>query len=134
MGRRQDAHAKRPALASAGVEGGVEAEGPLAADGPWRLRSPPPFVAKACKCRRLMKAVPAALPKTAVAVASVDGATVTALKHAGGGGAAAWRIFAAHRRHCRGGAGGNGRADGATPLLPLSAARGKRRERVDPRG
>jgi len=52
--------------------------------------------------------------------------------HAGGGGAAARRLVAAHRRHGRGRARRKGRADGATPLLPLSAARGQRRVRVDP--
>jgi len=58
----------------------VVAEGPLAADGPWRLRSPPPYATKAGKRRRPMLAVTAAPPKTAFAVACVDGTTVAALK------------------------------------------------------
>lgn len=79
VGRLQDAHAERPALASADVGGEVVAEGPLAADGPWRLRSPPPYAPNASTRRRPMLAVTAALPETAVAVACVHGATLPAL-------------------------------------------------------
>jgi len=79
VGTVQDAHAERPALASADVGGEVVAEGPLAADGPWRRRSPLPYAPKASTRRRPILAVTAAFLETAVAVACVDGATVPAL-------------------------------------------------------